>query len=476
MPHLSDPLSQVLAVAFIVAQALYLLSFLADLYLYLLPVDWVEPRDGPYTLPSNPPTIVLFYPVLRELEATMRTTLTALERMDYPAEACRVVAIPNASDGETVASLQRLAGEFPFLELLPVPPTSDPAWDRVWQAWDENPHCYWWSKGAHVRRRDLPPKKTRQLIFALYHELERAGPQQDFVVTYIDADSAPPADHFRAAAAGLRDFDVLQAENVAGNLNKSWAASMHALDHMIWDGSKYAHMSAQGRQPYWMLGKGLFFRASTLARLGGFNPWLAIEDPEVGMRFWADGQRLGILKGALIEEVPETFMQGVTQRKRWVCGFFQSLGEPLRELDFSPMEKLKAWMNFAPCLSLGINLLGWPTGAWALWSFLHHDSPLPAWTWWLAGVNVAALCLSMAHIYVVTWRRTALVLSSTSERLWYMLRVNPVFVMLWWLFWIVPLVIGLKMYLSNGGLVWDRTEKVNANEDLVIGGAGRIRA
>jgi hypothetical protein len=38
----------------------------------------------------------------------------------------------------------------------------------------------------------------------------------------------------------------------------------------------------------------------------------------------------------------------------------------------------------------------------------------------------------------------------------------------WWLFWIVPLVIGFRMYLRDGGLVWERTVKINANNDLIL--------
>ena len=64
---------------------------------------------------------------------------------------------------------------------------------------------------------------------------------------------------------------------------------------MAWDGCKYPHFSAHGRQPYWVLGKGLFYRVCDLIALGGFHPWITIEDPEIGLRYWANGKRLGIL-------------------------------------------------------------------------------------------------------------------------------------------------------------------------------------
>ena len=160
-------------------------------------------------------------------------------------------------------------------------------------------------------------------------------------------------------------------------------------------------------------------------------------------------------------------MQGVTQRKRWVCGFFQALSTPLRELGFTPWERFKAWLVFFPCLSLSINALGIPTGLWALWVWLDEKHVVPHWTIWLSATNFTLFVLMMIPLYVNTWRRTALVLDHWTERVWYMLRINPLFAMWWWIFWIVPLAIGFRMFIGDGGLVWQRTEKVDANNVLV---------
>lgn len=470
---------EILVVLFVMVQAAYSGVFLIDLYLFSLPVNWVRNSDARAVPERDYPEIVLFYPVLRELESTMRTTFVSLARIKYPAGKARVVAIPNHDDNLTIERLRRLQREFPWLEVLVVPATSDPSWDVVWQAWDSNPKAYWWHEGRRAHIRDLPPKKTRQLIYAFYQTAQDLPEGADFLVNYIDADSCPPPDHFISAVAGMRHYDVLQAQNVAGNLNTSLAASWHAFDHMAWDGMKYAHLSANGRQPFWVLGKGLFFKARDLIELGGFHPWITIEDPEVGMRFWKNGKRLGVIEAPLIEEVPETFMRGITQRKRWVCGFFQSLGEPLDRLGFTPWEKIKAWLNFLPCLSMWVNAVGFPLGVWAMWQLLSGSNVLPAWAVLLAAVNVTALVVSMTFLYMSTWRRTALVLEKRSQRLAYMARVNPLFVAAWWVMWLIPLVIGLWMYLRDRGLVWERTEKINANQELIevsFGGAAHRHA
>jgi cellulose synthase/poly-beta-1,6-N-acetylglucosamine synthase-like glycosyltransferase len=461
-------MDHVLVTMFAFTQILYTLTFCIDFYLYHLPVNWVRVEDADAIPAADLPAVILFYPVLRELEETMRTTMRAISRIDYPRERFRVIAIPNHNDAATIGSLEQLKLEFAFLEIFTVPPTSEPSWELVWQAWSSNEKAYWWHKGPRAGIRDLPPKKTRQLIYGFYHAAAAMAGREDFLVNYIDADSCPPPNHFKGAAAGMKSFDVLQSQNVAGNLLKSMASSWHAFDHMCWDGSKYPHLSADGKQPYWVLGKGLFFKASDLSALGGFHPWMAIEDPEVGMRFWANGKRLGILSDPLIEEVPETFRDGITQRKRWVCGFFQSLTDPLDSLGFTPVQKLKAWMNFLPCLLLSVNVIGLPPGVWALWLVFSGANILPLWLTLLGGMNIAFYVLTFGALYARTWRRTGLVLDRTGDRLAYMLRINPLFQLAWWLVWLIPLWIGFCMYLRDGGLIWDRTRKIDANHALIL--------
>jgi cellulose synthase/poly-beta-1,6-N-acetylglucosamine synthase-like glycosyltransferase len=452
---------------FALTQVLYLLSTVCELYIRSQPVDWVDMGDAPFAPNGAFPRIVLLYPVLRELEETMRTTMSALAKIDYPADRFRIVAIPNTSDAATVEILGRMQEDYPFLEVLVVPPTSDPSWDRVWRAWDRNEKAYWWHRTRRAGDRDLPPKKTRQLIYAFYSLLESEADEQ-WLLDYIDADSVPPPDHFLAGAIGSRRFDVLQSTNIAGNLLDTWPASWHAMDHMSWDGHRYPHLSARGTHPFWVLGKGLFFKAKDLVEVGGFNPWITIEDPEVGMRLWANGKRLGIIEAPLIEEVPRTLRGGITQRKRWVCGFFQSLTAPPRYIGMTFSQRLRAWINFLPCLLLLVNPIGIPVGVWVLFESLGGHLHLPVALIGLGLFNLACLAASLVLIYVATWQRTALVLDRRRDRLRYLFRVNPVFLFAFWLVWVVPLVLGFEMYLRDKGLVWERTEKVDANHDLVL--------
>ena len=114
-----------------------------------------------------------------------------------------------------------------------------------------------------------------------------------------------------------------------------------------------------------------------------------------------------------------------------------------------------------------VNAIGAPTGIWAVAMLLMGRHVMPTWTLWLAAINLTALAISLSFLYARTWARTKLVLPSTRERLWYMLRINPVSAMLWWVIWLIPLAIGLWMFLRDEGQVWERTEKIDANRVLV---------
>ena len=211
-------------------------------------------------------------------------------------------------------------------------------------------------------------------------------------MSYTDANSCPPKDHFLAAAIGSRKYRVMQAKNVAGNAGLTWPSTFCAFDHMAWDGSKYEHLSGDPSQPYWMLGKGLFFHAQDIYDLGGFHPWITIEDPEVGLRLWKNGKNLGIMEGSLVEEAPTTFANAILQRKRWIAGFFQTLkfnDGPMDRMGFSFIEKIKAWLIFLPCLTMSFNCFGFPLSVWAAVTWYNDTSILPLWCIYWAAANLA---------------------------------------------------------------------------------------
>jgi len=451
---------------YVIAQALYFLTFLVVFYFLTRPVNWVGGDGKAVSLPEKIPLVIMAYPVLCEDKETMHTTLLALSKIDYPKDKYKVIAIPNSSDSLTIAALKSLQGEFAFLEILEVPPTADPSWGIVWKSWAKNPKAYWWHHGKNSYVRDLPPKKTRQLIYFFYTCYEKYGP--DWILDYIDADSITPPSHFKLAAAGLQKYDILQSTNVVGNLLDTLSTSMHSFDHMTWDGMLYPHMSANGRHPFYVLGKGVFFKAGDLYELGGFHPWITIEDPEIGLRYWANKKKLGIIKDPLIEEVPQYFIpDGIVQRNRWMCGFFQSNSSPLKAMGIKFWQRQLARLNMVPVMSLPINLIGIPSGIWALYLLLQGQHPYPLWVIILSIVNIIFYIGLMTAIYINTWKWTAAVLKKKSSRIRYMITVNPATLFVYWTFWTIPILGGLFLFITGQGKAWARTEKVDADRSLV---------
>ena len=469
-----------LVAVFAAVEVLYLGCLLVTLWLYTRPVDVVKrmvhlakpvevaSKTGKVMYLRNCPEVIVLYPVLNELEATMRTSMLGFARAAYPGGVRRIVAIPNSDDVATIASLRRIAEEYPFLEILPVPPTGDPSWGAVSSAWEQNQKAYWWHTGKRAHERALPAKKTRQLVYAFY---TMAARQPSALLSYIDADSVVPPDYFVTAAAAIKQFEVLQNTNVAGNAMASWAASMFALDHMLWDGSLYQHMTARGRHPFYVLGKGLFFRISDLIRVGGFQS-LAYDRGSRGRDATLD-QRLS--SGDHPEPADRGgsghVRKGITQRKRWIAGFFQSLGKPLTLMGMNWHQRFRARLNLVPCASLFLNPFGAALGVWALVAAVEGPGRVfSTWLEVLCIVTLAFLVLVLAIGQRAIIRQTRLIFESRRERLGYVLRVNPVIIFAYWIWWSIPLAIGFWMYLTDRGLTWQRTDKIDANHDLVRAG------
>ena len=123
-------------------------------------------------------------------------------------------------------------------------------------------------------------------------------------------------------------------------------------------------------------------------------------------------------------------------------------------------------VEFFPCLSLWINTIGRRSESGAL-DVLCSDSRR-------AGLDALDCRAESGVIYVVAGVALCqylganwLVFTRWRDRAWYMLRVNPLSLMIWWFLWIVPLAIGFRMYLRDEGLAWQRTEKIDANKVLI---------
>lgn len=161
---MAEPYFIILMTLYAFAQIIYLCSFLVDLYLFTRPVNWVDTKESINLREGDFPFIILFYPVLKEPEGTMYTTMKSFEKLYYPKDRYRIIAIPNSNDFETIDKLRDLKKAFDFLEIMEIPPTDDPSWQIVWDNWNANEKAYWWHVGAHAKVTNLPLKRHASLF------------------------------------------------------------------------------------------------------------------------------------------------------------------------------------------------------------------------------------------------------------------------------------------------------------------------
>jgi hypothetical protein len=114
-----------------------------------------------------------------------------------------------------------------------------------------------------------------------------------------------------------------------------------------------------------------------------------------------------------------------------------------------------------------VNILGLPAGMWLNYEFYIGNPPVNNIWLFIAALNISLYILLIVHIYSSIWKRSKLVLKSPYQRLWYLIRINPLFLWFYWVIWTVPIFIGFNMFLRDTGKVWDRTVKIDANHKLV---------
>jgi hypothetical protein len=139
-------------------------------------------------------------------------------------------------------------------------------------------------------------------------------------------------------------------------------------------------------------------------------------------------------------------------------------------------QRFRARLNFVPCLSLIINPFGFAIGVWAVVETFTSSRAVISGLFQVLAIatfiiTVGLICYGVSR----AWQLSAPVLIGRRQQLRYVLRVNPIFVMVYWLWWSVSLVRGFAMYVGDGGLVWQRTEKIDANRTLIRVGRSSVQ-
>jgi cellulose synthase/poly-beta-1,6-N-acetylglucosamine synthase-like glycosyltransferase len=241
------------------------------------------------TLPDEAlPLYTVICPLYREA-AVVGELVAALERLDYPRERLQVLVTLEADDLATQRAMAALAPPS-FIQVLIAPPGT-------------------------------PRTKPRACNVAL----ERA--RGELVVIY-DAEDRPDPRQLREAAARFAQAPTslaclqapLRIEEDARFLPAQFALE-YALQFEVLQPAL-----ARFGAPFPLGGTSNHFRTSVLRRIGGWDAFNVTEDADLGFRLARGGYSLGVLNAPTWETAPQSMIEWLPQRTRWVKGYMQTFG------------------------------------------------------------------------------------------------------------------------------------------------------
>ncbi len=374
-----------------------------------------DPRVEP--APRLAPKITLLVALHREPE-TAPALLTALERLDWPAEKLEVKLLIEADDAETKTALEALSPP-PFCRILVVPP-------------------------------GLPRTKPRALNYGL-------DVSDGALIGVYDAEDLPDPKQLRAAAAALAaappEVAAIQCRLSYFNPEESWLARCFTLEYALWFDVLLGGYRALGL-PIPLGGTSVFFRRTALEDVGGWDAHNVTEDADLGMRLARRGYRVELVASTTMEEANARLLPWIKQRSRWLKGYAQTwlthMRRPRRLLADLGLRRFlgfqaillgglvayfglpvfwtlwiatllgagPAWIADAPPLAFGalvtLHLSAWMATFLAALIALRRrglDWLLP-WTptlfvYWSLGAAAAALALAELAVAPFHWRKTA---------------------------------------------------------------------
>lgn len=263
--------------------------------------------------------------------------IAALERLDYPRDRLQVLVMLEADDLDTQAALAAL--DLPsFVQVIVAPP------------------------GA-------PRTKPRACNVAL----DRA--RGELVVIY-DAEDRPDPNQLREAAARFAAASTLLACLQAPlriEPDRRFLPAQFALEYALQFEVLQPALARFGA-PFPLGGTSNHFRTSVLREVGGWDAYNVTEDADLGFRLARGGYSLGVLNSPTLETAPQSLIEWLPQRTRWVKGYMQTFGVHTRGPNL-----LKPPSFAALLATLGVSITS---------AFTH--GPLAAWVLAAVAFGVAA--------------------------------------------------------------------------------------
>ncbi len=284
------------------------------------------------------PRYTLLVPAYKEPEV-IRTLVTALDELDYPAAKLEVLILLEADDPETLEAVRAA------------------------------------SPSASIKVVVVPEGEVTTKPRACNYGLQLATGE---LVTIFDAEDIPEPLQLRRAAIAFADAGpqtvCLQARLTYYNADQNIITRWFAAEYLTWFNHVLPGLTALG-SPIPLGGTSNHIRTDVLRGVGGWDPYNVTEDADLGVRLARLGHTVGVLDSLTAEEANSDFINWVKQRSRWYKGYLQTwlvhMRHPRqlrREVGWRGLAGLNLFIGGTPLLSL-INPLMW--GLTLLW-FLGH--------------------------------------------------------------------------------------------------------
>jgi Glycosyltransferases, probably involved in cell wall biogenesis len=188
-----------------------------------------------------------------------------------------------------------------------------------------------------------PTTKPKACNYGLYFS------RGEYLVIY-DAEDVPEPDQLKKALAAFinsgPDYACFQAYLNYYNKYENFLTRMFTLEYTYWFDYMLNGLHAL-QLPIPLGGTSNHFRTEDLKKISGWDPFNVTEDADLGIRFSAEGKKVGIIKSTTYEEATCNITNWIRQRSRWVKGYMQtSIVYNRHPVKMIKKIGLKNWLSF----------------------------------------------------------------------------------------------------------------------------------
>ena len=237
---------------------------------------------------SEYPVYTVLIPVFKEPEKVIKNLIRSIKRIDYPKNKLDIIFLFEKHDKDTLSIAKKCD-----------PPDS-------WKFF--------------VVPNGTPTTKPKACNYGLYFS------RGEYLVIY-DAEDQPEPDQLKKALHSFRtngsDYACFQAYLNYYNRDENFLTKMFTLEYTYW--FDYLLKGLHNlKLPIPLGGTSNHFRTDDLLKISGWDPFNVTEDADLGIRFFAEGKKVGIIESTTYEEANCEPINWIKQRSRWIKGYMQT--------------------------------------------------------------------------------------------------------------------------------------------------------